>query len=60
MTVASLLWPVSADAPVAYDIPDIGSLGDAVRERFSKPAGFVDELRREVFGGADKIDYGRM
>jgi len=59
MTVASLLWPVSADAPVAYDIPDIGSLGDSVRERFSKPAGFVDDLRREVFGGADKIDYGR-
>lgn len=59
MVVASLLWPVSADAPVQYDIPDIGSLGEVVRERFSKPAGFVDALRREVFGGADKIDYGR-
>jgi len=59
MTVASLFWPVSADAPVAYDIPDIGSLGEAVRERYSKPAGFIDTLRAEVFGGASRIEYGR-
>ena len=59
MTVASLLWPVSADAPVAYDIPDNGSLGEAQREQFSKPAGFVDELRANVFGGAAHIEYGR-
>jgi hypothetical protein len=59
MTVASLFWPVSADAPVAYNIPDIGSLGEAVREQYSKPAGFVDELRAKVFDGATKIEYGR-
>jgi hypothetical protein len=59
MTVASLLWPVSADAPVAYNIPDIGSLGEVVREQYSKPAGFVDELRANVFNGDVKIDYGR-
>jgi predicted AlkP superfamily pyrophosphatase or phosphodiesterase len=59
MTVASLFWPVSADAPVAYDIPDIGSLGEKVREEYSKPAGFVDEVRAQVFGGAAHIEYGR-
>ena len=59
MTVAALLWPVSADAPVQYDIPDIGSLGEKVREQYSKPAGFVDELRAQVFGGAAPIEYGR-
>lgn len=59
LTVASLLWPVSADAPVAYDIPDIGSLGEAVRERYSKPVGFVDTLRVRVFGGASRIEWGR-
>ncbi len=59
MTVAALLWPVSADAPVQYDIPDIGSLGEKVREQYSKPAGFVDELRAQVFGGAANIEYGR-
>jgi hypothetical protein len=59
MTVASLFWPVSADAPVAYDIPDIGSLGEKVREQYSKPAGFVDEVRAKVFDGASRIEYGR-
>src|ERR1700744_4276412 len=59
LVVASLLWPVSADAPVRYDIPDIGSLGEKVREQYSKPAGFVDELRQRVFDGAAKIEYGR-
>jgi predicted AlkP superfamily pyrophosphatase or phosphodiesterase len=59
MTVASLFWPVSADAPVAYNIPDIGSLGEKVREQYSKPAGLVDELRAKVFDGAAKIEYGR-
>jgi predicted AlkP superfamily pyrophosphatase or phosphodiesterase len=59
MMVASLLWPVSADAPVQYDIPDIGSLGEAVREQYSKPAGFVDEVKKNVFGGAASIEYGK-
>jgi len=59
MTVAALLWPVSADAPVQYDIPDIGSLGETVREQYSKPAGFVDELKKNVFDGASSIGYGR-
>lgn len=58
MKVAALFWPVSADAPVMYDIPDVGSMGEAVREKYSKPAGFVDELKNNVFGGAEKIEYG--
>lgn len=58
MKVAALFWPVSADAPVMYDIPDIGSMGEVVREKYSKPAGFVDELRKNVFDGASTIDYG--
>jgi hypothetical protein len=59
MTVAALFWPVSADAPVDYNIPDIGSLGEKVREQYSKPAGFVDEVRAQVFGGVSHIEYGR-
>jgi predicted AlkP superfamily pyrophosphatase or phosphodiesterase len=58
LKVAALLWPVSADAPVMYNIPDIGSLGDSVREAYSKPAGFVDELKKNVFDNAARIDYG--
>lgn len=59
MTVAALFWPVSADAPVQYNIPDIGSMGEKVREEYSKPAGFVDVLKKEVFDNTDKIDYGK-
>lgn len=59
LKVASLLWPVSAEAPVLYDIPDIGGMGDSVREAYSKPAGFTAELREKVFGGATKIEYGK-
>jgi predicted AlkP superfamily pyrophosphatase or phosphodiesterase len=59
MTVASLYWPVSANAPVDYNIPDIGSLGDGVREQYSLPQGFYAEVKKEVFGGVDKIDHGK-
>ncbi|HWJ29980.1 MAG TPA: ectonucleotide pyrophosphatase/phosphodiesterase [Flavisolibacter sp.] len=59
LKVASLLWPVSADAPVMYNIPDIGSMGEGIREQYSKPSGFVNELKTNVFNGASKIDYGK-
>ena len=59
LKVSSLFWPVSADAPVQYNIPDIGGMGEAVREKYSRPAGFIDTLKAEVFGGASKIDYGK-
>ncbi|MBS1660594.1 MAG: alkaline phosphatase family protein [Bacteroidetes bacterium] len=58
MKVAALFWPVSADAPVQYNIPDIGGMGETVREKYSKPEGFVDELRKNVFNGEAKIEYG--
>ncbi|MFT3934221.1 MAG: ectonucleotide pyrophosphatase/phosphodiesterase [Chitinophagaceae bacterium] len=59
MKTASLFWPVSADAPVFYNIPDIGSMGEAVREKYSRPEGFIATVKKEVFDGADKIEYGR-
>ena len=59
LTVASLYWPVSADAPVDYNIPDIGGLGDGVREQYSLPKGFYAKVKKEVFGGAQKIDHGK-
>ncbi|MHA4895227.1 alkaline phosphatase family protein [Pedobacter sp. PWIIR3] len=59
MTVASLYWPVSANAPVDYNIPDIGNLGDGVREEYSLPKGFYAEVKKEIFGGAEKIEHGK-
>jgi predicted AlkP superfamily phosphohydrolase/phosphomutase len=56
---AALFWPVSADAPVMYNIPDIGSMGEAVREQYAKPAGFIADLKKEVFNNTDKIEYGK-
>jgi arylsulfatase A-like enzyme len=56
---ASLYWPVSADAPVMYNIPDIGSLGEAAREKFSKPEGFLATVRKELFNDSPRIDLAR-
>jgi len=59
LKTAALFWPVSADAPVAYNIPDIGSMGEAIRAQYSKPAGFIDEVKTNVFSSAAKIEYGK-
>lgn len=59
LKVASLLWPVAADAPVMYNIPDIGGLGEEVRKKFSKPEGFVADLKKDVFNNAARIEYGK-
>ena len=59
LVVASLFWPVSAGAPVDINIPDIGAKGEAIREQFTKPQGFIAALKKEVFGNADSIDYGK-
>ena len=59
LKATALFWPVSAGAPVSYNIPDIGSMGEAVREQYSRPAGFINTLKKEVFNGASRIDYGK-
>lgn len=58
MKVASLFWPVSAGAPVDYNIPDNGSMGEANRIEYSKPTGFINDLKQNVFKDSSKIDYG--
>ena len=57
-TASSIFWPVSAGAPVVYNIPDIGSMGDGVRGQYSTPKGFMDTLKAEVFHDTSKIDIG--
>lgn len=57
-SVSSIFWPVSAGAPVTYNIPDIGSMGETVRVQYSTPAGFIDTLKSQVFNDTSKIDYG--
>jgi predicted AlkP superfamily pyrophosphatase or phosphodiesterase len=57
-TVAALFWPVSAGAPADYLIPDNGSMGEANRIAYSKPEGFIDTLKENVFNDTAKIEYG--
>ncbi len=58
LKTASLFWPVSAQAPVDFNIPDIGSLGEKVREAYSLPASLVADLKEYVFHQTTQIDYG--
>ncbi|MEO6000013.1 MAG: ectonucleotide pyrophosphatase/phosphodiesterase [Chitinophagaceae bacterium] len=58
LKVAALFWPVAADAPVMYNIPDIDKMGEVVREKYSKPAGIVQELKKNVFKDTSRINYG--
>ena len=59
LKATALFWPVSADAPVSYNIPDIGSMGEKIRAQYSRPAGFLDTVKAQVFNGASKIEYGK-
>ncbi len=58
LKVAALFWPVAAGAPVAYDIPDNADMGDEAQEEWTRPVGFMAELKKNVFGGAEKVDFG--
>ena len=51
LKVSSILWPVSAEAPVDYNIPDIGGLGESIRAQYSRPAGFTDTVQKLLLGG---------
>ncbi len=59
LVVASLFWPVSAGAPVDFNIPDIDGMGELIREKFAKPQGLITTLKKEIFNNADSIDYGK-
>lgn len=58
LKVASLVWPVSAEAPVDFNIPDIGGMGNTVLEKYSVPEGITTTLKEQVLGGAEKINIG--
>lgn len=59
LKATALFWPVSADAPVSYNIPDIGSMGESIRAQYSRPAGFLKTVKNELFNGDSSFDYGR-
>jgi Type I phosphodiesterase / nucleotide pyrophosphatase len=58
LKATALFWPVSADAPVSCNIPDMADMGDALQKQFSRPAGFIDTLQNQLFNGIPKINFG--
>ncbi|MEE6186818.1 alkaline phosphatase family protein [Niabella digestorum] len=58
LKTAAIVWPVSAGAPVDYNIPDIGHMGNDVLEKYSYPSDFTATIKKEILGGVDKIDVG--
>lgn len=56
LKVASFVWPVSAEAPVDFNVPDIAGMGNAVLEKYSQPVGITATLKKEAYNNAEKID----
>ncbi len=48
LSTVSVMWPVSADAPVDYNIPDVGKLGERTYAH-SRPSGLIEEIKEKVF-----------
>jgi len=48
LRASSINWPASAEAPVTYNIPDIGGRRDDMI-KYSVPAGFLDTLNSQLF-----------
>ncbi len=59
LKTAAMFWPVSADAPVDYNIADVGSMGVKNMAAYAKPAGFYDLVRKELFNDSPRIDLGK-
>ncbi|MET0242376.1 MAG: ectonucleotide pyrophosphatase/phosphodiesterase [Flavitalea sp.] len=59
LVTAAMFWPVAADAPVTYNIADIGSLGEKAREDYSLPNGFLRQVKKELFNDSARVEYGK-
>ncbi|HEX8039068.1 MAG TPA: ectonucleotide pyrophosphatase/phosphodiesterase [Chryseosolibacter sp.] len=61
MTTGSVLWPVTAAAPIDYNIPDIWETGDTDRrriiQRYAHPQGFWQEVQQQATGMLEANDF---
>lgn len=61
MTTASVLWPVSAGAPIDYNIPDIWNAGQLDRRevtgRYATPPGLWKEVEQHATGEMEANDF---
>jgi predicted AlkP superfamily pyrophosphatase or phosphodiesterase len=61
MTSGSVLWPVTAGAPIDHNVADIWEAGEldrlAITQRNATPQGFWEEVQREATGRLDANDF---
>ena len=61
LTTGSVLWPVSAGAPIDYNIPDIWEVGNndrrAITRAHASPRGLWEELEMYATGRMDANDF---
>jgi predicted AlkP superfamily pyrophosphatase or phosphodiesterase len=55
LKASSINWPASAEAPVTFNIPDIGGKQEKVL-RYAVPEGFIDTLNQQLFHGKELSD----
>lgn len=58
MKGTSLNWPVSAEAPVLFNIPDIGGRQTEVA-KYAYPAGIIDSLNADIFHGKGLMNLSK-
>ncbi|WP_116105111.1 alkaline phosphatase family protein [Lewinella sp. IMCC34191] len=63
LTSAAIAWPVTVDAPIDYNLPEVWSLNEN-EERLSPlreeamPAGFLEEIETHATGKITSTNYG--
>lgn len=61
LTSGSVLWPVSAGAPIDYNIPDIWTMESTDRleitGRYATPQGFWEEVQQNATGQLEPNDF---
>jgi len=55
LKASSINWPASAEAPVRYNIPDIGGKREDII-KYSVPVGFLDTLNNQLFHHKETAD----
>ncbi len=63
LTTAAIAWPVTVDAPIDYNLPEVWSLDEneerlaPIREE-ATPAGFLEEIETHATGKITSTNYG--